>query len=453
VPAVRVLLGVLGAVALLYALTVGVLAAFPGKEAWIAEPIDFLAFDCAAKVGASGADPYLAEPLRSCERDALWESHIKIVPNLVVPAPLPPYALAIFSILSRLAFRAASGMWFALGLIALGATVVLLRKLTNAPILLLAVVLLLADAFASIPIGQLVPLVLCALCGVGLALRAERPALAAALTLPLMLEPHVGLPVALALFVWEPRARRPLLVVAAVLGVLSLSEGFGRNFEYLRVVLPAQARGEGLEFGGQYSLSALLAALGVGASLALALGTASYVAMMAAGIALAGRLAKNLEDRSLVALVPPACVVFGGTYVHIHQMAFALPLTLLLVMRRPRLRALTVAALFALAIPWETLGEIPGIGPAHKSAHHIDIAAQLARVSAGTLPAEEAWGVWVRSGERDSRTAWERFEFKVPTWLGLGLLLGAALLVARECDGLQPLRPAGRRRAVRRSAT
>jgi len=441
--------GALAAVA--FAVLIGVLAqaaliAFPRGEAIVAQPIDFLAFDCAAKVGASGADPYLAEPLRSCERDALAESGIKIVPDLVVPAPLPPYALAVFGALAHLSFREASALWFALALVAVAASIVLLRRLTDAPLVVVTIVALTAVAFASVPIGQQVPLLLCALCGAALALRLERPQLAALLTLPLMLEPHVGLPVAVALFVWQPRARRALLGGAVLLVLLSLAEGPARNLEYVRVVLPEQARGEGLEFGGQYSLSALLAAVGVAPATALALGSASYVFMAGLGVALAGRVAAKLDDRAAVLLLPPAFAVVGGTYVHIHQMAFAIPLVLLLLARRPRLRVLTVAALFALAVPWETLAEIPGIGPAHHPAHRVDVAAQLHQVASGTLPAEVAWGVWVRSGERDSRTALERFEFKLPTWFGLGLLVAAAALVAFERGGV-------RGRALRRAAS
>jgi hypothetical protein len=418
-----------------FALSRVALVAFPRTEAMIAEPIDFLAFDCAARVGATRADPYLAEPLRSCESAAIAESGVIAVPDLVVPAPLPPYALAVFAVFAPFSFRDASALWFALSLVAAGGTIVLLAKLTKAPVWLAAVVVLTADVLASIPIGQIVPLLLCALCGGAAALRAGRPRLTALLTLPLLLEPHVGLPVAAALFIWEPRARRTLLGGAVVLGLLSLAEGPARNLEYLRVVLPAQARGEGLEFGGQYSLSALLAVAGVPAGTALGLGTASYLLMAGWGVALAGRLAAKLEDPAAVLLVPPAFAVVGGTYVHIHQMAFALPLGLLLFARRPGLRALTVAALFALAIPWETLGELSGIGPAHAAPRRADVAAQLARVSSGALPAEVAWGVWVRSGERDSRTLWERLEFKLPTWLGLSLVVAATALASREREG------------------
>jgi len=432
----RAALVALGLVLLLGAVSQFALRGLPRDVMPIADPIDFLAFDCGAKVAVTRADPYLTEPLRSCERAALAESGLKIIPNFVVPAPLPPYALAALAPLALLTFRDASALWFALSLLAVGATMVMLRRLTGVPLLIVAVVVLAADGLASVPIGQVVPVLLCALCGAALALRAERPRLAALLTLPLLLEPHVGLPAAIALFVWEPRARRSLLAGAAFVVLLTLAGGVERNVEYLRVVLPEQALGEGLEFGGQYSLSALLAVVGVAPGLALAAGSASYLLVAAGGIALAGRVGAALHDRATLLLLPPAFAVMGGTYVHVHQMAFALPLLFLLLSRRPSLRALTVIALIGLAVPWETVSEIPGLGPSHvRAASHVDVRAAMARVSSGSLPAERSWGVWVRSGERDSRTDWQRFLCKLPTWFGLGLLAIATLIVARERDG------------------
>jgi hypothetical protein len=420
---------------LLVALAAAALRAVPRGASPLAGQIDFVAFECAAKVEAAGADPYLAEPLRSCERAAVASSGREAVPNLVVPAPLPPYALEAFGLFAPLGFRDAGALWPALALVAVGATVVLVRSLTGLPVILVAAAFLSADAVASLPIGQLVPLVLCALCGAALALQRGRPQLAALLTAPLLFEPHVGLPAMLALFVWEPRARPMLLAVTGAAGLLSLAAGFERNAEYVRVVLPAQALAEGLDFSGQYGLSALLAALGVAPAAALAWGTASYAAMAGASIALAGRVARKLDEPAGLLLLPPACVIFGGTYVHVHQIAFALPFLCLLLARRPGTRALTLAALVLLAVPWQTVAEIPRAGHARSGAGLGRVQAELRRVASGSLPAESAWGVWVRSDVRDSRTTWERFECKVPTWLGLAFLVAAASLVARERHG------------------
>jgi hypothetical protein len=178
-------------------------------------------------------------------------------------------------------------------------------------------------------------------------------------------------------------------------------------------------------------LSALLAAYGVAPPLAVALGTASYLTMFALALALAPRVARGLDDPAALLFVPAAFVLLGGAYVHAHQMAFALPLALLLLGRVPRVRALAAVALLALAIPWETLAEIPGIGAAHAPPSKADVAAQLARVAGPNLPAETAWGVWVRSGVRDSRTTGERLALKIPIWLGLLVLAGATLQLTR----------------------
>jgi len=426
-------LAVLAACFALAALTAGILSAFPVGETPVSDPIDFLAFDGAAHAAAHGADPYLAEPLRSYERAELAESHIKMVPNLVVPAPLPPYELALFAPLAFVPFRIASAAWLALALLAVAVTIVLLRRTTGAPLLAIAPALLLADAFSSVSVGQIVPLMLCALCAAGAALAAGRPRTAALAALATACEPHVGLAVCAGLFVWEPRARRTLAVGAAALAVLSLcSGGIARNLEYLTVVLPAQARGEGLEFGGQYSVSALLAAYGVQASLALALGSVAYLAAAGAGVAFGGSLARALRSPAAIVFLPAALAVVGGTYVHIHQIAFALPVVLLAFARAPQLRLATLAALLLLTVPWEIVAEIPGVGPAHHVAHRVDVKAALARVAAPDLPAEVAWSVWVRSGERDSRTRFERLLFKLPTWAGLLLALAALAACARR---------------------
>jgi hypothetical protein len=418
-------------------MAVAILSAFPSGNNLVSDPIDFLAFDCAASVSLH-ANPYLAEPLRSCEAAALAESHIKIVPNLVVPAPLPPYALALFAPLALLPFRIASALWAASIILWVSVAVVLVRKLSGAPLIAVAVVLLAADAGASILVGQIVPLVLCALCGAALALQSDRPRTAAWLSLATLLEPHVGVAVVASLFAYEPRARRSLLSGAALLAALCvLAGGPVRSIEYLRDALPGQALNEGLEFGGQYSLSAVLAVLGAGSGTALALGSASYVVMLVAGLWLAGRTEAATQDRAFILLVPAALVLIGGAYVHIAQMAFALPLLFALVTKRRR-PILALAALCLLAVPWQTIAELPGHGGGWQHSRVVAAEHAMARVSSGSLSASTAWGVWIRSGAIDSRTTAERFAWKLPTWFGLVLMFGEVLVVARPSRALRP---------------
>jgi hypothetical protein len=426
--------GVAAAALLVTALTLSFLRAFGPGPSPIAGPIDFLAFDCAGQVAAERADPYLIEPLRSCEAAAAAESGSHVLKYLVVPAPLPPYALAAFALFAKLPFREASALWLALCIVAVLATIVLVREVTHAPLVAIAVVIIAAVGGSSLAIGQIVPIVICALCGSALALRADRPRLAAALALPLLLAPTVGVPVAIALFAWEPRARATLVTGLLAAGVLSLLfGGVGRNLEYVQQVLPAQARAEGLEFGGQYSLTALLAVLGFPAPLALALGALMYAVMIVLGVSFGRRIAGALHERSAIVLFPAAFAVIGGSYVHIHQIAFVLPALFLLIGRTSRLRALTFTALVVLAIPWEMLEEIPGLLPAHPQAHQNRVFAELARASRPGELAEIPWGIWVRSGHQDSRTTLERFECKLPTWTGLILFVAAtSLIVFRE---------------------
>ena len=244
--------------------------------------IDFLAFYCAGKVSAARADPYLAEPLRTCEEAAIRSLGFKMQPYLVVPAPLPPYVLAPLALFGLASYRVAATIWFVALLVGCAIAFVLLRKLSGLRPVAIFAPLLFAVALASLVIGQIVPIALCFVCAAALALREDKPLVAAAFAAATLVEAHVGLPLCVALFVWEPRSRRALLILGGSLAAISLAYGgIAWNVEYFARVLPAQARAEGLAFGGQYSLSALLAQAGVAPSAALLLGTLSYFAMLA----------------------------------------------------------------------------------------------------------------------------------------------------------------------------
>jgi len=416
--------------------------------------IDFLAFYCAGKVSAARADPYLAEPLRSCEETAMASlgPKFKMAPYLVVPAPLPPYVLALFAPFGLASYRVAATLWFALLLGACALTVILLRRLSVLPLLVLFVPVLLADALASILIGQIVPVVLCFVCAAALALRDGKPLAAAGYAVATLLEAHVGLPLCLALFVWQPQTRRGIVLFGGALGLLSLAYGgIAQHVEYLTRVVPAQARAEGLSFSGQYSLSALLAQTGVEPGLALQLGSLSYVVMLVVGIVLAGRLARSLHDPAFVAVVPPALVLLGGAYAHIHQMAFALPLAFMLVARRSAWRPLALAALLLLAIPWQSFAEMPFFYTRLPPLPRVDIRPAMSRIAEGDRLAEDEWGLWQSLPIRDRRTPLQRLETKLPTWLGLLALTIAAFGIA--AGGAQNESSEERSRANLRSIT
>jgi hypothetical protein len=422
------------ACAALIAALAGALTVFalgPGRERspLLSAPIDFLAFYCGGRVALSGADPYRAEPLRACE-DATYRAASGNVayPNLAVPAPLPPYALAFYGAFAALPFGAANALWLFVCLAAAAACVVLLRAVAPLPLALVVAALAGALVLPASVIGQPTPLLACAMLASAVALRGNRPQLAAAFLAPALIEPHVALPALAALFVWERRARLPIAAIVAACACVSLAAGgFARNAEYVFSVLPAHARADGLEFGGQYSLSALLAFAGVAPTAALAWGAASYLAAVGTGIAVAGRLAAVLRERAALVLTAPAFALIGGVHIHSHQMALALPLLALLLARRRGNAVLLWCALLCLAIPWEFLCAFGPVVKFFGTLPHADAAAQLARVADGRRLAEDAWGVWVRSGVRDGRPPLERLLFKLPTWFALLALAGTAL--------------------------
>jgi hypothetical protein len=391
-----------------------------GQGSPITDPIDLVAFYCGGRVLAERRDPYTIEPLRTCERAALRESGIAIVPNLVVPAPLPPYALALFSAASLVPFRTASTVFFCASLFAIGVTIGLTIRLARGPPLVIAGAFVVALVFGSLLIGQIVPIVLAALCASALALRAGRVWLSVACASLAMLEPHIGAAALAGIFVTERRARLPVCASAVALAALSFAAGgLDRNLEYALAVLPAHARSEVSNFYAQYSLTALLYACGVPAQAALRWGECSYVAAFVCGVAVARKLARTYGDAAFAVLAPVAFALIGGAFIHIQQMAIALPLAFLFV-RYGREKVLAFAAVALLAVPWESLYEIffythvvpPG-----------NPAAALAHVADPGLLADRVWQVWIELiRTRDARTPQELLLFKLPTWLGLAAL-------------------------------
>jgi hypothetical protein len=402
----------------------------------ITAPIDFVAFYCGARVLAERRDPYLREPLRSCERDALAESEIRIIPNLVVPAPLPPYALAVLVPFALLPFRVASTIFFLASFLTIGGAAVLCIRLVRGPPVFVACALSAPLILGSLLIGQIVPIVVASLCASALALRADRVWLSTLCAGVAMLEPHIGAAALVGMFVLERRARVAVPAFVAFLVGLSLEAGgFGRNIEYVSVVLPAHAHSEVTNFYAQYSLTAALYALGVGTETALRLGELSYLGMLAAGIVLARRLCAAYADRAFVVLAPAAATLVGGVFMHDHQMVVALPFAFLIA-SHVRAKFPVYAAIALLAVPWQSGFEVffGGFFPPHQ---HGDVAGALARVAQPGSLADRTWEVWVRSiGTRDGRTPLEVTLFKIPTWLALATLGIIASRARRREDGI-----------------
>ncbi len=319
------------------------------------DPEDFEAFYCAGKVAVAGANPYRAEPLRSCEHDAMRASGFSPIPYLALPAPLPGYAIAFFGLFSRMTFSAASTAYLMLSLASVVATVLLLHRLTGFPFIAVMAAFALSVAQISVLNGQIVPIVVLALVASATALAGRHPALAALATAVATIEPHVALPACLSLAFFVPRSRIALAAGGAVaIASAVLALGVAPNVEYVLRVLPAHARAE-VASPLQYSMTSMLYRIGVGTNVAVWCGSLSYAATCAIGLLVARRLARLLDAPELLVLVPPAFAVVGGPFVHLTQIAVAIPALLVLSAKSTAARRILAPTVVVLAVPWQDM--------------------------------------------------------------------------------------------------
>jgi hypothetical protein len=207
----------------------------------------------------------------------------------------------------------------------------------------------------SVYLGELIPVCLCAIAAAAYFAREQRWMLTGALAAVSLAEPHIGAPVCLSVLVWLPRARLSLGVIAAGLAAASIFVlGPLANIEYVSTVLPAHALSE-LSSDAQLSMSVVVHALGFSSDAALRVGTLSFIAFATAGCIIAGALARKLGDYAFVVAVPAAFSVIGGVFIHVTDVAVAIPLVLLLLERNSAYRPVLVAALVLLSVPWWSL--------------------------------------------------------------------------------------------------
>ena len=344
-------LGLVG-IALLLAVALQ-FAVRPQRSFFAASGTDFRAFYCSGAAANAKASPYLVEPLRACEHRVQpargWSD------ELVVPAPLPGYDIAFFAVLSHLPYLVAKALWFGTIVACMLASVFFLTRLTRFPALLILLGLGLTDGYQSIIYGQLPPLAVAALSAAAYFLQARRYVPAAVAVGASMIEPHLGLPACLAMFVWCGRARLPLAGVAVILtAVAAFALGPAENLDYILRVLPQHAAAE-LVATDQYALSHELHVAGFPDRAALALGSLSYVFMALAGVILSRRIATISVQDALIVLVPPAAALLGGAFIHGTQFAAALPAAFLLLSsaRNAPSRRNAALALALLVVPWD----------------------------------------------------------------------------------------------------
>ena len=322
------------------------LAIFPARLC------DFRAFYCSGRAVLAGQDPYREHPLHECEHAVPGPLVSDLPAELTIPAPYPGYALVLFALVAKLPFNLAVGVWTVCSCAALGASIVLVARLTGTPVLATTIVLGFPAGVISLPLGQPTTLVLAAIAGCAALLQAGRPRGAAVAAAISLLDPHVGLALCVALFAAFPRLRTTLVAVVATLAAASVVVvGPARELEYVREVLPAHALVNVPEFS-QFSAANFAYSAGLSPAHALVLGDLWYAAAIVVGTLLAGRLRATFGPAVMV-FVPIAFAVFGGNHTHLQQLDLALPAFLLLTssangVRRAALVCLTFLAL----VPW-----------------------------------------------------------------------------------------------------
>jgi hypothetical protein len=424
--------------------------------------VDFRAYYCAALAQRSNADPYYLAPMSACERKTpapFYNSQSKAT----VPAPYPPYALALIAPVTFLPFPIAVAMWSALLILAIVISVVMLSRLTALPWMISAACLSLSLGLTSLPAGNAMPLAVAAITIAAVSIRFERYNLASIALALGMIEPNIVLPAAIGAFVVLKEMRLPLVLVAFVVAAISLAfGGLQHNAEYITAVLPAHALSE-VSRDNQYSLSTIVAALGFSDRVAVTAGTVAYAVMTILGITLAAALSRRSHNRSFAIVLPTAFALLGGSFVHTEAIAAAIPATLLLFYSAGLNRVTLLVALLLLSVPWmfatsaalflsplvpvmflvnrlwnggRTITILAGLSAAVTigtlfcistlPAHHIS----TSHIGAYIDPrlAESAWRSFVLSNSTNRLVTWL---LRIPTWAGLILLLFSAAARAR----------------------
>ncbi|MGZ3517850.1 MAG: glycosyltransferase family 87 protein [Vulcanimicrobiaceae bacterium] len=344
----RVLL--LGAVLLAYTV-LPIAAQLYGDRAngWMM--VDFRAYYCAALVERHHADPYLANPLHDCERAAPAPFY-RAPRGVTVPAPYPPYALALIAPFTLVPFATAAALWWILLALCCIVAAAALARVTQLSFFVAWAALALSLGLASFPSGQIVPVCIVALLAAAFSAQRGNFGVAALAIGLAMIEPHIALPAAIAFFVRYKSGRVVLVLSFALLAMLSLVfGGVAQNIEYLTSVLPAHALSE-VSRDNQYSLSTVVASFGVPDAQAVLAGSISYAIMIVLGVLVALRLARRYYEPAFVVLIPPALALLGGTFVHTVEMAAAVPACLLLYARAEEYRKALLIPLLLLAVPW-----------------------------------------------------------------------------------------------------
>lgn len=323
---------------------------------------DFNAFYCAGEAVGQNADPYRTEPMGTCERRPKPDEFQAGRENLTLPAPLPPYDFAILEPISRLPYVEAVILWTTILLLSYVAITYMLADMTRIQPGIVAMILGPTVAYGCSVLGEIIPITLAGIVFAAWMHERDKPVLSALGAVVGMTSPHVGLPVIAALGLCVPKTRLPIAIGALGLAATCVAlVGYDVTWEYFKEVLPAHAISE-ISSSSQMSLTALAHAFGARDHVAVSLGTLSYLAMFALAVGAAREFSLRNARDSLVVLAPIAMILLGGVFLHVTQMAAALPCALILYGRTTGwTRRIVACGATLVAVPWvqfEFLGTI-----------------------------------------------------------------------------------------------
>jgi hypothetical protein len=280
---------------------------------------------CAGQAVLNHRDPYLQEPIHSCEA-----AHGSAMGPAAFPAPQPPYAQALFALVALVPHDVALLMWEIAALLAACAVAWSVARLAGMPLWAAAAATVVPMLIPTVKVASVPPMALTLVVLAALALRYERVVVAVVLLALASVQINIAAPALLCLLIVLPKARIPVLVAGAVMAALSLLVlGPALCVEYVTRILPAQAAAETM-MSMQYSLTALLAAGGVAESTARAIGGVQALTFITLGIVSAALLYRRDGDAAWLALLPAGFAAIGGVYLHSEEVAYAIaPLALL----------------------------------------------------------------------------------------------------------------------------
>ncbi len=319
--------------------------------------LDFTIFYCGGSAVLAGANPYTIEPLTSCER-RYWPA--AYLPGFSEPVAFPGPTLALFAALAMLPYRAAAIVWLLALCLCFGIAVIFGSLLSRAPPFGVLALLFVPIALINIGVGQLAPIFAAAVFASAYFARRGRDRLAACCALAAAIEPHIGLPVIVALFVLAPRTRLTLglgALALAALHVALLGPELARS--YVTSVLPAQAHAEYVA-ADQFGSIWWLKQLGLADRAIPLASTFLYAVALALGIALAARARARTGDRAFIVAIPLALALLATPYLHDVELGVALAAPLAALARTARDPRILAGAV-VLAVPWFAAARSPAL--------------------------------------------------------------------------------------------